>query len=33
MKTAFIDSILEATVVLSFSRVGYEARSRLGHWG
>jgi dehydrogenase/reductase SDR family member 12 len=27
-----IDAALEATVVLSFSRVGYEARSRLQHW-
>jgi dehydrogenase/reductase SDR family member 12 len=27
-----IDALLEATVVLSFSRIGYEVRSRLGDW-
>ena len=27
-----VDAALEATVVGSFSRLGYEARSRLGHW-
>jgi dehydrogenase/reductase SDR family member 12 len=27
-----VDAALEATVVLSFSRIGYEARSRLQHW-
>jgi len=28
-----VDAVLEATVVGSFSRVGYDVRSRLGHWG
>jgi len=27
-----VDAALEATVVGSFSRIGYEVRSRLGHW-
>jgi dehydrogenase/reductase SDR family protein 12 len=27
-----VDAFLEATVVGSFSRVGYNVRSRLGHW-
>jgi len=27
-----VDAVLEATVVGSFSRVGYDVRSRLGHW-
>ena len=29
---AFVDKVLEATVVGSFSRIGYDVRSRLGHW-
>jgi NAD(P)-dependent dehydrogenase (short-subunit alcohol dehydrogenase family) len=28
----FADAVLEATIVPSFSRIGYEARRRLGHW-
>lgn len=28
----FIDKLLEATVVGSFSKVGYEARNRIAHW-
>ena len=31
--TRAIDATLEGTVVLSFSRVGYAVRSRLGQWG
>ena len=27
-----VDKVLEATVVGSFSKIGYKARSRLGHW-
>lgn len=27
-----IDRVLEASVVGSFSKIGYQARSRLGHW-
>ena len=27
-----VDELLEATVVGSFSRIGYDVRSRLGHW-
>lgn len=27
-----LDKVLEATVVGSFSRLGYDVRSRLGHW-
>lgn len=27
-----LDKVLEATVVGSFSRIGYDVRSRLGHW-
>ena len=27
-----VDAVLEATVVGSFSRVGYDLRSRLDHW-
>ncbi len=27
-----VDAVLEATVIGSFSRVGYETRSRLDHW-
>ncbi len=27
-----VDAVLEATVAGSFSRVGYDVRSRLGHW-
>ena len=29
---AVFDKVLEATVVGSFSRVGYDVRRRLGHW-
>ena len=29
---AVLDKVLEATVVGSFSRIGYDVRSRLGHW-
>ena len=28
----FADKVLEASVMGSFSRIGYEVRSRLGHW-
>jgi NAD(P)-dependent dehydrogenase (short-subunit alcohol dehydrogenase family) len=28
----FVDQVLEATVVGSFSRIGYDVRSRLGRW-
>ncbi len=28
----FADKLLEASVMGSFSRIGYEVRSRLGHW-
>jgi dehydrogenase/reductase SDR family member 12 len=28
----FLDGALEAPVVTSFTRIGYDARSRLGHW-
>ncbi len=30
---AFADKVLEASVVGSFSRIGYDVRSRLGSWG
>jgi short chain dehydrogenase len=29
---AFADKVLEATIVGSFSRIGYDVRSRLRHW-
>jgi dehydrogenase/reductase SDR family protein 12 len=29
---AVFDKVLEATVVGSFSKIGYDVRSRLGHW-
>lgn len=32
LSARIIDELLEATVVGSFSRIGYDARSRLDHW-